>query len=53
MATPIKFMYPKLLEKTGSVPGAAKKNIAREHTAGAPKWMIPYGNHARTSRMTN
>ena len=50
MVTPIRFMYPKLRAKTGSVPGGPHMNIRAEHTTGAPKCIIPYGSQARTSR---
>ncbi len=53
MITPVRFKYPKVLAKTGTVPGAAKKNITSEHTNGAAKWIMPYGSHAKRSRMTN
>jgi len=49
ISTPVKLMYPKLRAKTGSVPGGAKRNRTRAHTTGAPKWIMPYGNHAKTS----
>jgi hypothetical protein len=39
--TAVRFMYPKLLANTGSVPGGAKRNNTPEHMTGAPKWMIP------------
>jgi len=45
-------MYPKLFEKTGSVPGAEKTKRRAEHTNGAPKCVIPYGNQAKTSSRT-
>jgi hypothetical protein len=48
----MRFMYPKVREKIGVVPGGAKTNRMMEHTAGAPKCMIPYGNHAIKSRKT-
>lgn len=48
--TPIMFMYPKLLEKTFTVPGAPQTKSAAAVRKGPAKWMIPYGNHAKTSR---
>ena len=44
-------MYPKLREKTGSVPGGPNRNTTPAQTTGAPKWMMPYGNHAKTSNI--
>ena len=41
MVTPIRFIYPKLLANTGSVPGEAKMKIIPEQTKGAPKCMMP------------
>ena len=39
--TPTRFMYPKLLAKTGSVPGDANTNNMIEQTTGAPKCIMP------------
>ena len=50
IATPIRFIQPKLLANIGTVPGAAKMNIMPEQTTGAPKCIIPYGSHAMTLR---
>ena len=44
------FMYPKLLANTGTVPGEAKMNIIIDHTAGAPKCIMPYGSQAMMSK---
>ena len=41
IATPTKFIQPKLLAKIGTVPGAAKTNMIAEQTTGAPKCIIP------------
>lgn len=41
IATPIRFIQPKLFANIGTVPGAAKMNMMIEHTTGAPKWIIP------------
>lgn len=49
--TPVKLMYPKLCAKTGSIPGGPNRNTAPAQTTGAPKWMMPYGNHAKTSNI--
>jgi len=43
-------MYPKLLAKTGNVPGGPNRNKMPQQTTGEPKWMMPYGNQANTSR---
>lgn len=52
MITPVRLMYPKLLMKTGRVPGAAKMKMTAAHTKGEPKCIMPYGNHASTSKKT-
>ena len=48
IATPIRFIQPKLFANIGTVPGAAKMNMMAEQTAGAPKWIMPYGSQAMT-----
>jgi hypothetical protein len=50
MRTAVRHMYPKLLAKTGNVPGGPKRNKIPEQTIGEPKWIIPYGSQAKTSR---
>jgi hypothetical protein len=47
--TPVKLMYPKLRANTGRVPGGPKMKRIPAQTIGAPKWIMPYGSHARTS----
>lgn len=51
MVTPVSASQPNDFAKTGVVDGAAKKKMRSEHTAGAPKWPMPYGNQANRSRM--
>lgn len=46
IATPMRFIQPKLFANIGTVPGGAKMNIIIEHTTGAPKCIMPYGSHA-------
>ena len=41
IATPIKFIQPKLFANIGVVPGAAKTKMIPEQTTGAPKCIIP------------
>ena len=41
IATPTKFIQPKLLAKIGVVPGAAKTKMIAEQTTGAPKCIRP------------
>ena len=41
MVTPMMLIQPKHLAKVGVVPGAPKMNMINEHTAGAPKWVMP------------
>ena len=48
IATPIRFIQPKLFANIGVVPGAAKTNMIAEQTTGAPKCIKPYGTQAIT-----
>lgn len=47
------FKYPNVCAKTGSVPGAEKKNIRAAQKKGPPKCKSPYGIQASTSKSTN
>lgn len=50
IVTPMMFIQPKALAKTGTVPGEAKMNHIMHHTTGAPKCIMPYGSQAMMSR---